>query len=89
MRATKTDGTPVDLLCIWHCAGCNAHFRSVDAFDRHRPGGECSPEPETLTHEKTGKPRLQKATETGTCALMHTSKDMSDRYPVTVWQVPE
>jgi hypothetical protein len=44
-----------------HCPTCHAHFSSVDAFDRHRPGTAGCQDPSTMV-DKLGV-RVYKASE--------------------------
>ena len=65
---------PARPTCTWHCAACDRHFHSVNAFDAHRVDGECA-EPETVLSKPSaqypgGQPKLALWTAEGHCDKM-------------------
>ncbi len=69
--------------CHWHCGGCQGHFSSLAAFDRHRKGMECN--------IIVGPKGLQVWTEDGSCERVKGCwvEGKRDHWvePVTIYQV--
>lgn len=54
-----------DVYCRYHCTGCDRHFTSLIAFDRHRKGRKCN-KPRTVVNDD-GKRMLGVQTNRGVC----------------------
>jgi hypothetical protein len=62
-------------LCTHHCRGCDGHFTSLRAFDRHRVDGECGDPDEMLVEVD------------GLCTCKITGR--GHLAPVTLYELPE
>ena len=79
--------------CVYHCCGCGAHFRGLNAFAAHRQDGACIP-PSAATVSRgarAGLPTLQVFSDTGVCLLERGSYldgrlKYGPRLPVVIWQ---
>ena len=76
--------------CTDHCAGCDAHFHSLAAFDAHLEvdeGGVVHNDPATVVYrlgKKAGSLKLQAWTSEGWCRLQKVGEE---QHPVRIWQM--